>query len=191
LAAVFGPRFYRNYERAVGAYLWLAAASFIGGFGWWGATIAGGSPVAEMVFLAVQALFGPLSFAVDRWVVRRFGRNGDAPFWTSPAFPLTATASVFIMVGQSPVGTFGADAYSQYGWPPVMQLAAVTGLWGFTFLMAWFASVVNYAWEVGFEWRRCARGVALCGAGEIGLTHTNTAGSATPSPAVAGPRNCR
>jgi apolipoprotein N-acyltransferase len=30
-----------------------------------------------------------------------------------------------------------------------MQLAAVTGVWGLSFLVAWFASVANWAWERG------------------------------------------
>ena len=163
MGAVFGLRFYRNYPRAGRAYLLFAAASFVAGFSWWGATFVEGDPFAEVVFIALQALLAPLSLVVDRWVVGRFRLDGVAPFWTSLTFPLVSTTSVFISAGLSPAGTFGADAYSQYGWTPVMQLAAVTGLWGFTFLMAWFASVVNYAWETGFAWRTCGRGVSVYG----------------------------
>jgi apolipoprotein N-acyltransferase len=37
---------------------------------------------------------------------------------------------------------------------PLLQLVSVTGLFGVAFLIAWFASVVNDAWEKSFEWRR-------------------------------------
>jgi apolipoprotein N-acyltransferase len=33
-----------------------------------------------------------------------------------------------------------------------MQMVSVTGVWGITFLLTWFASVVNWAWERGFAW---------------------------------------
>jgi len=33
-----------------------------------------------------------------------------------------------------------------------MQLVSVTGIWGITFLLTWFAAVVNWAWEQHFAW---------------------------------------
>ena len=50
-------------------------------------------------------------------------------------------------------GTFGSPAYSQYGVLPLMQLVSVTGMYGLTFLVMWFASAVNAVWEHGFQWR--------------------------------------
>jgi apolipoprotein N-acyltransferase len=35
---------------------------------------------------------------------------------------------------------------------PLMQVAAVTGIWGITFAMGWFASTAELAWSRGFEW---------------------------------------
>ncbi len=43
-----------------------------------------------------------------------------------------------------------------------MQVASVTGLYGLTFLMAWFASVVNWAWENALAWPQVRRGVLSC-----------------------------
>ncbi len=159
LVGVFGVRFYRNYRRPIMGYLWVMAAMVAGGsVAWWGATFIS-NPAWEFAFMALMAPIAMLPFAVDRWVVRRFRRGGVAPFWTTLALPLASTAAALLLVGKSPAGTFGAEAYSQFGWEPVMQLASVTGIWGFTFLIAWFASVVNFAWEAGFAWRRIARGV--------------------------------
>ena len=37
----------------------------------------------------------------------------------------------------------------------------MTGIWGITFLIGWFASVVNWAWERGFVWPRIRTGTIL------------------------------
>lgn len=52
-----------------------------------------------------------------------------------------------------PLGSFGAQAYTQYGFFIFAQLASITGMWGITFLVAWFGSVVNWAWEHDFRWQ--------------------------------------
>jgi len=42
-----------------------------------------------------------------------------------------------------------------------MQLLSLTGMWGITFLVNWFATVVNYAWERSFSWPEIRRGLAI------------------------------
>ena len=49
--------------------------------------------------------------------------------------------------------------YSQYGIPVLTQVTAVTGMLGLTFLVSWFAAVVNWAWDNDFEWPRIRAGV--------------------------------
>ncbi|MCD4721277.1 MAG: hypothetical protein K8S13_15660 [Desulfobacula sp.] len=49
-------------------------------------------------------------------------------------------------------GSWGALAYTQYGNLPLMQLSSITGIWGLSFLITWFASIVNFAWEQQFAW---------------------------------------
>src|SRR5436305_13192180 len=51
-----------------------------------------------------------------------------------------------------PSGSLNSIAYTQYGDLPLMQLVSVTGIWGLTFLITWFAAVVNWAWEQHFAW---------------------------------------
>jgi apolipoprotein N-acyltransferase len=58
------------------------------------------------------------------------------------------------MSGISPYGSFGASGYTQVSIPVIMQLASITGLWGITFLINWFASVVVWAWEQDFNWQQ-------------------------------------
>jgi apolipoprotein N-acyltransferase len=76
-------------------------------------------------------------------------------------FPAAWVALEFVPSRLNPYGTWGALAYSQYGNLPLMQLVSVTGIWGVAFLVAWFAAVVNWAWDCQFEWGRIRRGVLL------------------------------
>lgn len=137
-------------------------------------------------FMAAQALLASLPFLADRLLAPRL-----PGFWGALILPLGVTAWEFINLTNSPMGSFGSQAYSQYGNLPLMQLASITGIWGITFLINWFASTVNLAWEQGFSWPAIRRGVLtysvifvivlLYGYGRIVL-----ASSATASVRVAG-----
>ena len=67
-------------------------------------------------------------------------------------FPMAFVAAEFLRSRFSPAATWGSIAYTQYGYLPLMQVAAFVGIWGITFLMAWFASTFDWAWSRGFEW---------------------------------------
>jgi apolipoprotein N-acyltransferase len=45
------------------------------------------------------------------------------------------------------MGSWGSVPYTQAGNLALIQLLAVTGLWGITFLIGWFAATVNWAWQ--------------------------------------------
>ncbi|MCZ6492674.1 MAG: hypothetical protein O6933_01200 [Planctomycetota bacterium] len=78
-------------------------------------------------------------------------------------FPLAFTAWEFLILSINPMGTFGAVAYSQFGNLPLLQLVSITGLAGITFLITWFGSTANWAWERSFSWPAIRRSVALYG----------------------------
>lgn len=61
------------------------------------------------------------------------------------------------------MGSFGAQAYTQYDIGILTQLVSITGLWGISFLIAWFASIVNWAWEEEFNREKIRTGVVLYG----------------------------
>jgi apolipoprotein N-acyltransferase len=66
-----------------------------------------------------------------------------------------------IFDSRSIYGSWGNAAYSQYGFLPLVQLVSVTGLFGISFLMAWFASLCNWVWEQGLGEPTVRRGVTL------------------------------
>ena len=106
--------------------------------------------------LAVQILLGSLPFLADRLLAPRL-----QGFAATLVFPLAATAWEFLNLTNSPLGSFGSAAYTNYGNLPLMQLASLTGIWGITFLMHWFATVANWSWERAFEPKVIWRGVAV------------------------------
>lgn len=111
-----------------------------------------------LIFMAVAALFGALPPLFDRLLTPHLRPR----FAATLIYPLAYTAIEYLtMSGGNPMGSFGAQGYTQYGIPVIMQLASVTGLWGITFLTSWFASVVNWVWEQDFNWAQVWRGAAM------------------------------
>ena len=66
-------------------------------------------------------------------------------------------------MGNNPMGSFGALAYTQYGNLPLIQLVSITGLSGVAFLINWFGASVNWMWERSFAWPVIRRCVVLYG----------------------------
>ena len=154
LASIFLIRFFRESEKAGRSFLilWLATAIPVI-ISWRGATFMSYMhPAAEAGFFFLTAPLGLIPYVVDRLYSRRFGST----FWLTLVFPVAVTAMDFFSSNGSPFGTFGAGAYSQRDFLPIMQIAAVTGLWGITFVISWFASLANYVWERDFKLDRPA-----------------------------------
>lgn len=49
-------------------------------------------------------------------------------------------------------------AYTQYENLTLLQILSITGIYGVTFLIFWFAAVCNWMWERGFAWSEVRRG---------------------------------
>jgi len=151
LAPVFLLRFARGTRRKVGlpvAYVVLVTAFAI--------QFRGMIPIPGVgyyIFLAVWGIPSVLPYAVDRFLARKL--SGTA---ATLVFPLTWAATEYGL-SHSPYGTWGLAAYSQYGNLALLQVLSVTGMWGVTFLIGWFAAVCNWVWEEGFGSQRARAGV--------------------------------
>lgn len=150
------------------AYLGL---SFAFGYQFYGMTPFGGS--AYLIFCAVLGITLLLPYVADRYFWHY--RNG---LTRSLVFPLALVASEYL-VSFGPFGTWGSVAYSQYESLTLLQLLSVTGLYGITFLIGWFAAVADSLWEASFAIPRvrqecaafglCLIGVLLYGGGRLVL----------------------
>jgi apolipoprotein N-acyltransferase len=156
LAPVLMLRFLRTSRPWVGlpaAYAAMVAA-FAFGF-------RGMAPVPGALFYVVIAAFGLalfLPYLVDRLLAPRL--SGLA---ATLVFP-TAWVAAEWLLSRAPYGSWGSIAYSQYGDLALLQILTVTGIWGVTFLIGWFAAVANLVWEEGLGPGRARTWAIVCAA---------------------------
>jgi apolipoprotein N-acyltransferase len=161
LAAWIGPVLIMRYARdhkGWRGYLFLLAAytvAFLIGFGQnWLAQL----PALVFILPLFYGFLWTLPYLADKFVGRRL-----QGFATTLAYPLAATTLEFVNIHTNPVGMWGATGFTQYGNLAFMQFASVTGMIGITFLMGWFASVANWAWENRGRGSETLRGLAAFG----------------------------
>jgi apolipoprotein N-acyltransferase len=154
---IFFIRFMRTQRWWVGFLLiWLATFA-TGAVAWYNILGAMGS----IPFLLITIGSGTLLIAGGAYLADRLLAPRMGGFAATLIFPLAVTALDFLGMSGNPLGSFGAQAYSQSSSLTFMQLLSVTGMWGITFLVNWFATVVNYAWERSFSWPKIWRGLAI------------------------------
>ncbi len=155
LAPVFMLRFVRTQPLRRGMLLLLLARVLVQEVELQGVIPIPG--VLYYLFVFGTVVVTTLPYLIDRMLARRLGG-----LLGTLVFPLAVTTTYYLLALLNPSsGTLGNIAYTQYGDLPLMQLVSVTGPWGIDFLMSWFASVVNWAWERGFAWPRVRGGTVL------------------------------
>src|SRR5436305_7463718 len=158
LAPIFILRFVRTQRKRTGllvAYLLFVAATAF--------QLRGMVPIPGIgyyIFLVLFAVPMVLPYVVDRFLAKRL-----TGLRRTLVFPLVWAISEYL-VSRALYGSWGSAAYSQYGNLPLLQLLSVTGLWGITFLIGWFAALCNLVWEEGLG-SKPARHAAWLGAGTI------------------------
>ena len=154
LAPVFMLRFVRGQSLKVG--LPLAYVVQVGAFAlqFRGMVLIPG--IGYYLFLIVWGIPLVLPYIVDRLIAHKL-----SGITASLVFP-TAWAATEYVASRAPYGSWGSAAYSQYGNLPLLQVLSVTGLWGITFLIGWFASVCNWLWEDSLESVSARRGAWIC-----------------------------
>lgn len=115
-----------------------------------------GAPYFGVIaFMSIAML---LPFALDRFFTGRLGAIGFTLI-----FPAAFVAVEFLKSRTSPAATWGSIAYTQYGYLPIMQIAALAGIWGITFAITWFASTAEFVWSRNFDWSTVRVPVLACG----------------------------
>ena len=134
-----------------------------------------------------RGLFYALPYLADQRIGARLGAWGRLML-----FPLAFTSVDWVMGLMKPITTHGSPAYSQYALLPLIQIVSITGMWGLTFLIAWFATTVNACWEGAFRWQAVRGKLAAFGGvmaavlifGSLRLILTQGHFSAAPSQRV-------
>ena len=113
------------------------------------------SGVGYYAIIILASLLTVLPYLADCLLTHRL-----RGFVATLVFPVTFTMFEYLS-SFSPFGTLNSIANTQYGNLPLMQVVSVTGIWGITFLITWFAAIGNWAWERGFAWPRVRGGTLL------------------------------
>ena len=160
IAAWLGPLFLVRFLRSqrplpgllIGYFISAAAFHFqfrgmvpIPGIGYYG-------------FVAMTGFVVLLPYLIDRLVAPRLGG-----FLATLVLPMAWASTEYLVSAFAPYGSWGSVAYSQYGNLPLLQILSVTGLFGVTFLIGWFASVWNWIWEHDIAWHKVRVGALTYG----------------------------
>jgi apolipoprotein N-acyltransferase len=153
LAPVFLLRFVRTHSPRFGLLVaWLVlSGAFVFQF-------RGMVPLPYMWYLVLAAVYGlveTVPFALDRIAAHRIGG-----FRSTLVLPCSWVVTEYLVATFTPYGSWGAAAYSQHENLTLLQILSITGLYGVSFLIAWFAAIYNWIWEHQFEWQKIRRGVA-------------------------------
>lgn len=106
------------------------------------------------VFMFTAGVLAVFPYLLDRVIAAHL-----SGFASTLIFPAALVAEQFLF-SHGPQGSWGSNAYTQADNLPLLQMLSVTGLWGITFLIGWFAAVFNWIWE-GFPSRAVLRGGAV------------------------------
>ena len=143
IAPVFLVRFFRNQEKWYTPLLslpFLYAAFLTNMIGAWDLPI-----IAQVILPAVVPLPLILVLYIDRALSPRLGG-----IWATLVFPAAYVTMDYIL-GFTSLGTLFSTASTQFSFATIAQAASFTGIWGISFLIAWFASIVNTVWENGSD----------------------------------------
>ena len=153
LAPVFLIRFLRTQTKIKGLLLFAPvylAAWIIMLYG-----IYPGEVEISLVTASAYGIIFILPFLADRLMTPKI-----KGFLSTLVFPLAWVTIEFIL-SLTPFYSWFALAYTQHDNLVLIQLVSITGIWGISFLITWFASVVNWAWEHEFSLIKIRKGVSL------------------------------
>jgi apolipoprotein N-acyltransferase len=114
-------------------------------------------PQITILYFVVPAVV----FGLGVLFVRGFVRRGSL-FLATLALPVYWVAYEYLTAIASPHSTWGNLAYTQMNCLPVIQIAAVTGIWGISFIVFLFAGAVAVLLSgAGKRWQRRALALAV------------------------------
>ncbi len=146
LFSVFLLRFSRTQKVGSGLLILCLASIIVGIVSMWKLLSIDAIPPSFRVVsgLAVGVVFF-IPFLADRVIAPKL-----SGLIATLVFPCSWVAMEYVKALCN--GSWGALAYTQYGILPLMQLSSITGIWGLSFLITWFASIINFVWEQQFTW---------------------------------------
>jgi apolipoprotein N-acyltransferase len=116
----------------------------------------GMAPVPGIFYYVLWAVYG-LIMLLPFWIDRMVAAQARGAIATL-VFPCAWVTMEWLVASFTPYGSWNSLAYTQHENLVLLQLIAVTGLYGLSFLIAWFASAGCRLLERGFDDRETRRG---------------------------------
>jgi hypothetical protein len=103
-------------------------------------------PYYYLITFALSSYFF-LPFAINNFLSRKIGG-----FKSTLILPVTWVVLEYLYSSFiNPYYSWGSIAYTQFDNLPLLQIVSITGIYGITFIIGWFASVLNWIWENDFD----------------------------------------
>ncbi len=143
------PAAFLYYSRSVNtirAFLPLTAAIALGNVIRWLNMFDSGYLI-DAVFAIIWSICWILPYIADRLLYKRL------PGWLSTMLLPGAFTSLEFLRHFTFFGSYGATAYTQTGFLPLVQSVSLIGSFGLSFLIIWFAPVFLYVFKKESNWR--------------------------------------
>ncbi len=149
LGSIFFVKYFRNLRSGWGAILalpFILAASHIFFLG-----LAVQVTVEFQILIAVSyTLYIMIPCLVDRILYKKI----RSPLLSTLVYPAALIVIQFLLSYIEELGTVLTWTGGLFSMKPLIQLVSVTGVWGPSFLVGWFASIVNTVWENNFDLKK-------------------------------------
>ncbi len=125
----------------------------------WAFQFRGMAPVPGVWYWVLSAGYAIplfLPFFLDQRLSPRLGG-----FRATLVLPAAWVICDYLVIRYSPYSSWGSIAYSQADNLILLQILSLVGITGMTFLIAWTASVINWVWETGLDFRRLRTGLLV------------------------------
>ncbi|MES2110840.1 MAG: nitrilase-related carbon-nitrogen hydrolase [Bacteroidota bacterium] len=145
-------------QRPGAAFMAVFAACLIGRLSWFGYLERVMMLVPAIIYTILLPLISALIILLTRWVVLRVNA-----WYAIFAFPIFITVYEFLMMCLSPDGTATSLAYTQLNCLPIIQVAAITGILGVTFMVTFIPSVIALGWHYSGQKTKQLRTITIGG----------------------------
>jgi apolipoprotein N-acyltransferase len=116
--------------------------------------------VEFQILIAVSyTLYVMIPCLIDRLLYKRM----DNPLLSTLVYPASLIVVQFLLSYVEELGTVLNWTGSLFSMKPLIQLVSITGVWGPSFLVGWFASIANTLWEEQFDLKKVRLPVAIFG----------------------------
>jgi len=184
LSPIFFLRFMR-LQKPLKGFVWVALAmAIVNMIIWW--KIIPAPPAVYFLTTGLMLQVFALCFLADRLLATRV-----KGILSTLVFPVTWCSIEYLSSLDPAKASWTSLAYTQAGDLPLMQLTSITGICGISFLITWFASLVNWIWAQNFEWQKfkteaitftsVAAGIFLFGTVRLNLSDSPTRSVRTAS----------